>query len=86
LSNEGKNFYFQNTIPHQETIQAHFQGTKVLHHKFLDKTIVEGINGEIYFSPEDKGQVKEGALSISRKTMASGTNLSSKILYNSALL
>ena len=30
----------------------------------MDKTIVDGIFGEMYFHPEDKVQVKEGALSI----------------------
>jgi hypothetical protein len=48
----------------------------------VDKTIVEGIIGEIYFHPDDKEQVKEGALSIFPETMASATNLSFKILYN----
>jgi hypothetical protein len=67
LSNEGKKSYYQNAIPHQETISAHFQGTQVPHHEFVDKTIVEGIIGEIYFHPKDKEQVKEGALSILQK-------------------
>ena len=64
MSNEGKKSYFQNAIPHQETIQEHFQGTQVPHHEFVHKTIVEGIIEEIYFHPEDREQVKEGALSI----------------------
>ena len=64
MSNEGKKTYYQNVIPHQETIQAHFQGTQVPHHEFVDKTIIEGIIGEIYFHPEDKEQVKEGVPSI----------------------
>ena len=64
LSNEGKKAYFQNDTPHQETIQAHFQGTQVPHHEFVDKTIVDGIIGEMYFHPEDEEQVKEGVLSI----------------------
>ena len=64
LSNEGKKSYFQNDTPHQETIQAHFQGTQVPHHEFVDKTIVDGIIGKMYFHPEDKEQVKEGVLSI----------------------
>jgi hypothetical protein len=67
LSNEGKKAYFLNSIPHQETIYAHFQGTQVPHHEFVDKRIVEGIIGEIYFHPEDKEEVKEGALSIFQK-------------------
>ena len=33
----------------------------------MDKTIIEGIIGEIYFHLEDKEQVKEGALSIFQK-------------------
>ena len=64
MSNEGKKSYFQNDIPHQETIQAHFQGTQVPHHEFVDKTIVDGIIGDMYFHPENEEQVKEGALSI----------------------
>jgi hypothetical protein len=64
LSNEGKKSYFQNDIPHQETIQMHYQGTQVPHHEFVDKTIVDGIIGEMYFHPEDEEQVKEEALSI----------------------
>ena len=67
MSNEGKKTYYQNVIPHQDTIQAHFQGTQVPHYKFVAKTIVEGIIGEIYFHPEDKEQVKEGVLSIFQK-------------------
>ena len=43
-----------------------FKG-QVPHHEFVDKTIVEGIIGEIYFHPEDKEQLKEGALSIFQK-------------------
>ena len=54
----------QNDIPHQETIQAHFQGTQVPHHEFVYKTIVGGIIGEMHVHPEDKEQVKEGTLSI----------------------
>jgi hypothetical protein len=50
LSNEGKKSYYQYAIPHQETISAHFQGTQVPHHEFANKTIVEGIIGEIIFS------------------------------------
>ena len=64
LSNEDKKSYFQKAIPHQETIQAHFQGTQVPCQEFVDKTIVEHFIGEMYFHPEDKEQVKEGALSI----------------------
>jgi hypothetical protein len=67
LSNEGKKSYFQNEIPHQETIQVHFQGTQVPHNEFVDKTIVDGIIGEMYFHPEDEKQVKEGVLSIFQK-------------------
>ena len=33
----------------------------------MDKSIVEGIIGEMYFHPEDKEQVKEGAQSISQE-------------------
>jgi hypothetical protein len=32
----------------------------------VDKTIVEGIIGEMYFHPEDNEQVNEGALRISQ--------------------
>ena len=67
MSNEDKKSYFQKAIPHQETIQAHFQGTQVPRQEFVDKTIVEHIIGEIYFHPEDKEQVKEGVLSISQE-------------------
>ena len=56
--------YFQNSIPLQERIQACFQGTQVPRHELVDKTIVEGIIGEIYFHPEDNEQVKEQALII----------------------
>ena len=64
LLNEGKKSYFQNDIPHQDTIQVHFQGTQVPHHEFVDKTGVDVIIGEMYFHLEDKEQVKEGALII----------------------
>ena len=70
LSIDGKKSYFQNDVPHQETIQAHFQGTQVPHHEFVDKTIVDGIIGDMYFHPEDEEQVKEGALSIFQENNA----------------
>ena len=45
-----------------------FKG-QVPRHEFVDKTIVEGIIREIYFYPEDKESVKEGALSIFQKQL-----------------
>ena len=70
MSNEGKKSYFRNDVPHQETILAHFQGTQVPHHEFVDKTIVDVIIGDMYFHPEDEEQVKEGVLSIFQENNA----------------
>ena len=62
--------YFQNSIPHQERIQACFQGKQVPRHELVDKTTVECIIGEMYFHPEDEEQVKEGVLSIFQENNA----------------
>ena len=84
LSNEGKKSYFQNDIPHQETIQAHFQGTQVPHHEFVYKTIVGGIIGEMHVHPEDKEQVKEGTLSIFQENNAQcyGFNIKNPLQFS----
>ena len=54
MSSEEKKYYFQNPIPHQETVEACFQGTQVPCHEFVEKTIVECIIGEMYFHSEEK--------------------------------
>ena len=54
MSSVEEKSYFQNPIPHQETVEACFQGTQVPCHEFVEKTIVECIIGEMYFHSEEK--------------------------------